>query len=418
MAEWRSANLANIVPSAVLDVVSSVRDLLGYVTTILDVIKSILGTIKGIAGLAFDFLNVLRDQLIGIKNDFLFTGMYSCNMIDYPVRQLTRVDPTNYGPDFDFTKAAFGGHNFKTSFLSDFTASFLDMYDSNRPVFSNDCSMLLLVAGAASLDALPINPSGDIWAMFSGLGPTSSNALKRINKFRTMFMFHLIRSYADQQSPKTAQAYFKRTASAFKLYNRLSDDEAAGISSIPFDPITGQYYLLHATKKDKDGYYVLDSSLLNWTKDVEPFLTEVELTAAHSNYPDWNRLSLKDINSGLVELIDAVFDPIIDLFVVAPGGILQQISKLVDAIQKKIDYLEGIIDVMDSILERIDEILRTTGISALFVNTSGGTNDLRLKTLNATNLPFTAKGYFSGIAFLVGGTPVTIFNNTLGLIAA
>lgn len=402
MAQWVSANLKMLLPPGTQEILDTIDTILTIVKTPLDLIIAILDTAKNLvlAFSLFDFIAALRSMIEDFKNKILGSGFFVCLMWDYPVRQLTGgvQTHTNSGPDNTFGFLALEGHEFKESFLKDLLASFSDDKDPYRPVFTGSCAMLVLVRAGSTPEMVGIHAgednSGDAWG---GLGASIGEAAKSVRTIRMRAALAILKEAAQAQSSDKVSVRVERAEAAIQRFSFMSDDEIDAIA-IPDDETTGDMY-----------YDNVDPTKLDWEEDCVPVLESIEGQFTPSAYPDWSRITLRDINPELVHIVDYVFDPIIDLL--QSGFTLKQkIIDLIDAIKSKVEYLENLIESIQTILEEIDRLLSATGFHALYVTSSKGISDLRYQAEHATGPSIEGPFFYAGMALLAGSDAKVIFD--------
>lgn len=406
MASWGSANLANLLPADVDSLLDSTRDLLETVRTPLELISDVLEVVKTIfASLRiFDFVGALADSIESLKSSFLVSGLYVCDMWNYPYKQLTSV--ADYGPDQTYDKLNFDGHEFRTSFLADLLASFDDSYDTNRPMFSRDVAALILVKADPVIENLGLSAEeNNIADAFPGMAQSIGSAVRNIKLTRFKAMLGKFKAAAELQPRDKVSVRVERIVDAFNTVNQL-DDQTLSLLPVPED-------------YDNESFFFENKpySNLNWDTDIRPILESIEDTVSNSVYPDWNRASLQDIYPGLKEIVDQVFDPVIELLR-SGSGMQGQIITFIESIKSKVEELETIIDKIDDIIDQIERLINITGFHALYVQSSSGITDLKAKISAATNIPFTGKSFYAGMAILAGSDSITAFNALFSLVVS
>jgi hypothetical protein len=397
-AEWKTASMANFLPAGTTDIITTMQALTSTVTTLLDAVTAALNVAKTF-NLAFsltDFLGLLAQTVEDFKNDFLATGLYVCNMWDYPIKQLQ--DGLGYGPTNTYGVLNLNGHDFTSSFAADLANSFTDTSDTDRPRFTTNCAMLVLVVGAQRLDDLNITvEEGSISRLLRGFGTQVNSAAKYLWYIRFRTAWYKMKQAAQNQSTSVVAARVERVANAFNLFSQMQPSEWDALVT-PFNNLTG------------DSFFENDAIIdLDWDTDILPVIEAVENRFIPLNYPDWSRATLNDVHPDLTLLISAAFDPIIDLLQ-SGSTITSQITALIQAIEAKITYLTELISDIDDILEQIEDMLNATGFHGIFISTSNGVSGLRDQLLNANN-PFTANGFYSGVAIVSGSAGYTTFKN-------
>lgn len=409
-AQWVSANLKMLLPPGTTDILDLIDTMLSIVKAPLDLIVAILDTAKSLvlAFNLFDFIAILRGMVEDFKNKILGSGFFVCMMWDYPVRQLTGgvVQGKDVGPDNTFGVIGLEGHLFKESFLKDLLSSFDDTKDPYRPTFTGSCAMLILVRAASTPEQLGVHSGednvGDAWG---GLGATIGQAGRAVGTIRMRAALATIKEAAQQQSSDYVQIRVERAERAIQMYSFLTDDEVDAIS-YPEDEENGGMYF--------DG---LAPNELDWQADCVPVLESIEGMYSPSVYPDWSRITLRDINPNLVLIVDYVFDPVIDLL--QSGFTLKQkLIDLIDAIKSKVEYLQDIINSIQVILDEIDRLLSATGFHALYVSSSKGIANLKYQVESASGPPIEGPFFYAGMALLAGSDVKVLFDTLFAAVGS
>lgn len=405
MAQWVSANLAALLPSEVDAIFTAIDSLLDVVSIPLQAVSSILNISKELlVSLPIDdWTDIVRGLINDFRNNLLGSGYYILDMWSYPLKQL---EPGEHGPDVVYgNNVRLTGDKFSESFLRDLNASFDDQYDPNVPKFTSDVAMLVIVMAKATIDELFISTEeGNVGYAWRGFKESIEGAARALNELRWRVAWSKIRAAAEKQPSDKVAVRVERVQEAFRLFTYVQRKELDSIP-IPLVSSSGESFFENTDEND-----------LNWTEDIVPILESVEALYEKSSYPDWRRGTLRDVNPTLSEAVDYIFDAVLNLL--EKGSTLKEsIIALIDAIQAKLDRLQELIDRIQDLIDRIDDILNTTGFHALFVQSSNGITGLRQKLLAVENDPFTADGFFAGMAVLVGGIGVTAFNTIFSPIA-
>jgi hypothetical protein len=402
MADWVEANLTDLFP--VDSIVTTLRTVLDVVRAPLLLVKIPLQTAATIL-IALDSIfppfQALIDEIEEFKNDLLSTGLYMLDMWAYPVKQLQR---TSFGPEITVANLELNGQDFSESFLADVISSFDDEADNQRPLFNGDVAMFIIVAGTGSLPNFQISVEEDNYGDgFSGLQDQIGGAGKAIKNVLWRYAWVQMARLANLQqnlegeATSVVQTRVERVKRAERLYSQM-DTEQVDALPVPVNTETGESFFTDSSLE-----------LLSWEDDVLPIIESVEERFLSPTYPDWQNVTMRDIHPQIVEVVDAIFDPVIELLRI-PGNIIKQLLKIVAAIQEKIDQLEKLIDEIDRILEEVEQFLKMAGFAAIFVNSTEGTEGLKQKLLAAGNVPFEeGPGFFSGMALLAGGPPLSAF---------
>jgi hypothetical protein len=400
---WKSATMSAFLPSGTSDILTDISSLLSTVTTVLGVVSSALDTastfLKSLSIL--DLLSTLRTVLEQYKSDLEMSGIYMCSMLDYPIRQLTKQ--TSYGPTADYTSVFKGGTDFSDTFIQDLCDSFKDTNDPNRPKFYTDCAMLVLVAGTGNYGDITLDFNNPFIDIFSGLADNVRGMIGDVKILSHRLDLAATIDLAAKSDITTVADRVKRANRALMMYNSMTKEEKMSVLSV-CDAISGTNYLNN-----------IDSSRRLW-EDALPMLESIEERySAVSEYPDWNKISMRDIVPHVVQIIDLIFDPIIDMF--GKGyDIATQITALINAIKGKITYLTNLTYQIQNIINMLDDLINATGFYAIFIDSQNGTSELITKLANASNIPFD-KGFFTGFAILAGGPAYTPFKTMFSLIA-
>jgi len=405
MAKWVSANMSGFLPPGTNEIISAIEALLPLVKVPLETVATVLNASKAllVSANSFDYLGTLVSLIDNYKNSFLTSGIYVCHMWDYPIRQLKQssvagIPSSNsrFGPNQTIDNINLRGNVFEESFLADFDGSFDDYRDPDAPRFNNDVAMLLLVTSAPSIDLLGANTQEDSLAdAFAGFQETVGAAAKQIRRIRATAMLAKLKLTAQNQPANKVSVRVDRIELAIHSLGSLSDDDLASI----------------AFPQDQTGSFFEDKSFdtIDWKSEVLPVIQSIESKYFPRTYPDWGRITLGNINPSLTQLVDSVFDPVLDLF--KSGNNMQDsIVLLIDSINQKIKALEDIIEQTSVIQEEIDRLLRVTGYHAIYITTSKGTNDLRKQLREATNVPFSGNNFYSGMALVAGSDTKVVFD--------
>lgn len=396
MAQWVSANLANLLPGSVDTIFTSVRALTTTVSVPLEAVQAIMNTSKLVlASLpSLDFISIVRDLVEDFKDDLIGSGYYVLDMWDYPVKQL---QPTTYGYDQTYSNLQTSGHFFSESFQQDLIASFDDAHDVSRPQFTSSVAMLVIVVARGTLDDLGVDTEEDnIGEAWKGFETAIHGTSRIIEELRWKNSFGFIRQVAENQTPDNVATRVTRAQRAFKLMSYMTREELDLLPK-PMNPETGEAFFEGMATTDVD-----------WEEDIVPILEAVENTFESYEYPDWQSGTLADVYPELDDLVNTIFDPIIELLE-SGGTIVQSIIDLIDAISAKLSELQRIIDDIDIFLEQIEDLLNATGFHAVFLTSSNGVEGLKSELENASNFPFTGKGFYAGMSILVGSDAVTPF---------
>ena len=410
MAQWASANLRMLLPSGATAILDAIEAILPVVQTPLDVVSSILDTAKNtvIAFNLFDFLGIIRGMIEDFKNSILGTGFYSCTMWDYPARQLTGA-LTGYsstGPDNTFGAINLYGNRFEDSFLADLNNSFDDTMDPFRPQFVGSCAMIVLVRSAATPEMLGLSVEEDnVSDAWMGMGSIIKSSSRCIRTARMRKMLSVMKEAAQLQPLDKVDIRVQRVEQAIQSFNSMSVDEMDAVIYHENEE-TGDLYCDNATPSE-----------LSWKDDILPIIESIEAQRTTSSYPDWGQIAIRDIIPNLTEIVNYIFDPVLDLL--QSGTTLKQVLiDLIDAIKSKVETLQNIIDSIDIVLEEIDRLLSATGYHAIYVSSNDGVSGLRSKLMSATNIPFEGEAFYCGMAIVAGSDSKAVFDTIFSTVAS
>jgi hypothetical protein len=396
MSSWKSANLGAVLPSQLTGMVSPATDAVDAILEALSIVNTGLGLAKNFLSNfgGFDFVAQLAVLVQNFKNDFQRSGIYYLGVWDAGLDDMIfdGVQDALVGAHPDDVYAAkltqyfqaryIGGAtnvtalsttasispnqgNSWTKFIQRITNSFTDPGDLQRPVFTDSCAAVILVAGAPSL------------AEFTTI----------ITQVRKLF-------------PSTTELD--------NIAGSLLRASLQGVGPLWAYP------------------EVWPASLLNDPKLVPPHRAKTLLTP-NSTPPDWRTFRFSDIDflSGMFELVNNVLTAITALLKTGANSKTSLLA-LVNAISTKVQKLQALVAQIDSLLQNINDILGATGIYALYVSTGSGTTDLvnQIKQADASQVPFSVKtttgtqqdAFLTGICLLAGGPEVPAFEKFFSLI--
>lgn len=379
MTSWKSADVSAFIPPELSSLISLAQSTTAYVAATLEALQAVISTIPTLPISGFDFASVLILAVEKFKADFLGTGFYACNMWDYPLRQLAR--------------SGSGGELF-SEFEFDLRSSFTDPADPNVPPFSSDAAMIILVAGAPGLPAITSVMEG-LAAAFSWWGELQG-AYEEVRRRNSVASIEEIEAKIKSGEIKVNVHPSVQTQTLLQIVKLkiaallLTPDEVAD----KIDPVPS----------------VTDSlkEILSWIEDAN------EKTSP-SEYPDWQEISLRIIVPPLPDIVDQVFEPLIDALR-SGRDIVKTLEEFIAALELKINQLDSTIDRINSYLAMLDGLISATGIYALYVTTDNGVDGLRHEISTATDRPFEDVGtaFFSGVAIVAGGPSLTPFKNLFG----
>jgi hypothetical protein len=287
--------------------------------------------------------------------------------------------------------------------------SFEDEKDTNRPQFSGPVAMMVVVTGKGTIDDLNVMPEEDnLSDAWKGFAASIENAGRALQEKRWKASFETIRTVAEAQLENKVSVRVQRAQRAFTLLGHMTRDEL-DVIPIPMDPGTGKSFF-----EDVDTIDI--QSAIDWQDDVVPILEAIETNFDAREYPDWERATLYEVYPDLATILDTIFDAVIDLFQKGTT-IYQAVIDLIDAIQNKLDELDRLIEQIDEMVEQLEAFLNATGMHVLFLTSNDGVEDLQTQIENATDLPFSGRGFYAGMAVLVGGPKVDAFKTLFSPIA-
>jgi hypothetical protein len=400
VAQWVSANLAKLLPPGTQEILDTIETLIDVVKVPLDLVASILDTAKSLLVVfdLLDFLALLRGLIEDFKNSLLVSGLFVCDMWDYPVRQLTgSIGTPATGPDATFENINLDGHEFASSFLSDLDRSFDDVNDPERPQFKGSVGMLVILRAGVTPEAMGLTTEeGNIGDTFGGLSESIGAAARGVREVRYRAMLGKFKQVARRQPLEKVSVRVERVDEVVKLLGQISPEDLDTVG-IPEDESTGAVYFDDKTIEQ-----------MSWESDVAPVLESIEQRFENSVYPDWNTIGLRDLHPDLVAMVDELFDPILDLLQ-SGSTIKQAIIDFINGIKIKLEALQNLIDSIEQILEAIERLINATGFHALYVSSGQGVNALRTNLRNATDFPVEGKAFYAGMAILAGSDAFAAF---------
>lgn len=406
--QWVSLTMANLLPSEVQTIMTAIQALTSVVKTPLDAVSSILGTAKAflVSLPALDFISALKSLVESFKNNLVGSGFYLCDMWDYPTKQIQPPD-SRFGPETTYGSWRLEGGDFSSTFLADLADSFDDENDPNRPQFTGSVAMIVIVIARGSLDDVGVQSrDGDLGEVWRGLASGIASAGRAVDEARWRGAWALMRQTAEAQSSDKVAVRVTRVQRAFRMFTRMTREELDSMP-VPMNPETGESF-----------FEGMDTSSLSWDNDILPIVEAVENQIEPAEYPDWNRATLYEVFPELEQIIDLLFDAVLDLLQ-SGSTIKEAIIALIDAIQAKLDQLEEYIDMIDAIIDDIQNILDMTGFHGIYLTTNNGVSSIKSQLLSSTSYPFTGKGFYAGMAILAGGSAnvtalSTIFSSIAG----
>ncbi len=381
MTAWKSADMAAMVPSAIVDLADSAASVSSATATLLEVIKTGIILSRPLIGfLAFDFASVLIAAVDAFKEDFLGTGFYACSMWDYPVRQYYRT--------------GIRGETFSESFEADLVKSLSDPLDPNVPTFSSDTAMLVLVGGTAGsiydlLSTIGVVATG--FPSWSEISATFDAVTRFQYKDAVSSAIDDLKSGATEYSGRVAE----QTSKVFEL-KRARQQANELISDLT--------------------YLGSISNPLPTIKDINDYIDAVNSTVGASAYPDWESISLKKIIPPLPGLVDEALDPL-TAALQAGSGIMEAIDGFIEVLDYKITQLQVLVDKIDEFLSEFEGIISIGSLYSLYITSSNGMVGLAQELATVTNQPFGEDtGFYTGVALVAGGPGLTPFSNLFGAV--
>ena len=406
-ARWVDVNFEKMLPPGTLDIINTVQGLLAVVQTPLEILSTTLEAAKTflLTFPAFNFLGILADVVKDFKASLLGSGFFICEMWDFPIKQLKPVDEYGYetnGPDAIAGQYSYAGtefSHFKTTLIN----SMYDLRDPNRPQYRDACALAVMVVAVGSLDKLPIGLyDGNIaQGIFSGMSSNVKGASYELHRTRYRGAFLRMRLAAESYPPGYAARRVERVEKALRAYNAF-DNSAIDAIPIPFNAETGDQF-----------FESTDPTSLDWDNDIAPVLEIIEDLRTNASYPDWKSMVLSDLYPPIVDIINTVFDPVIEMLEIA-DDFKKAIIALIDGMKRMIQQLAAIINEIDKILEQIENFFKLTGFYGVFITSATGIPGLVEGLNKATNPPLPgAKGFFSGFAMVAGSDILYPFKTLL-----
>lgn len=378
MANWQSANVSAFLPESLSTLVDTASTTASTVSGVLNAIGIAIEAISSILiGLpSFDFAGALILAVNQFKEDFLGTGFYACNMWDYPLQQ--------------FYKSGVSGESFVDSFEADLVGSFDDPGDPNVPSFNGSTAALVLVGGV------------------SGLGPVA----ELVNQFANAFSWWTeIRECALQLSRVVKESEVLDALAAVKD-GRITNDEHPSRRTLLVQQLQNS---LDQMRRDLSEEVVdeLDTPTSSSSLgEIENFINAVSTLNTPSVYPDWQQISLRTIAPPLVDVVDQVFEPLIQALQTG-RNIVAALESFITALDEKISALESVVANIELYLSQLEALLSATGLYALYVSSDSGMTGLASEINGASNKPFAGldSGFYSGVTIVAGGANLAPFNN-------
>lgn len=385
MAQWKNANLGSILPSAFTGLIQTASTVVSTVGGILTTLRAVLQTAKTFL-VAFPIFNpagLLQTLVDQIKASILNTGFYALMMWDYPLKQY-------YSSVSATTNTGLNGGSFENTFQQDVLRAFTDGADPGRPIFpaGSQCAMVVLVGGVPGLggvsQAVAVIKDSFFWwtelqAAYAAIQKLEKQTAARLTELKIQLgEVKLLPATAPRWQHTRALMEYKRARRDMEL---LTAEE---LLAAP-DPGT------------------TPESISAWTLYIRGKIQ-------NSSYPDWQRITLQDIIPPLPGLLNFVFDPLLALLQQG-RDIVAAITAMIDLLTAKVDQLNQLIADIETYLDQIEGLISATGLYALFIETSDGTDGLMNELRQATNKPFAGltNGFYFGVVMVAGGPTLAPF---------
>jgi len=379
---WKPANLSAVIPSDLGVIIDTTQTVVGTVAIVLDTLSSAISAIKAflIAFPVFDWASLLIRLVEEFRTNFLATGFYMCNMWDYPMRMY-------YMPSDD---------TFETSFEADLIASMTDSADPNRPQFTGEVAMLVMILGAPGLPdmSLLLKMAKDAFSWWKELQFAYESVTRTYGEESIVALEIAVKNgeilISDNPSEQTQQVLtIERSLQQCRDFIESGDFINTIIPAIPSLPTTPEY--------------------------LKQFLNVVSENSKMSAYPSWQAASLRIILPPLVDVVDQALEPVIDMLR-AGKNVVDTVTDLIDALDSKVQQLQRLLESIDTYIQLLDNLIAATGFYAIFVTAPDGIDGLTRELRAATNKPFAdlEHGVFSGFSLVAGGPGVTAFKNLFG----
>ncbi len=373
MADWQSADMSELVPSELAELVSSASDISDKIVTTLELVKGWVLLAGGNVSYVHDFASVLTELVKKFRTDFLGTGFYACNMWDYPLKQ--------------YYRSGSSGEIFSQSFLSDLSSSLTDAHDPNVPTFEGNVAMLVIVGTATGLDQIvpTIKIARDAFFNWKELSAITDSLVIKTKQLGINDYISRLQSGEIKSSERVAV----QSSKVQQLERVLRD-------------------VVYMTLDAVEAITIVPNPTL---KDVEDLITYVNTNVASSTYPDWESVTLRKILPPVVDIVDVVLEPLIGTLQ-SGTDTLKAIQELIALVEIKIAQLQAINARMATYLSQFVNLISMTGLYTLWVTSSTGVVPLASSLLDATSTPFgTSNGFYYGVTLLAGGAGLAPFEN-------
>jgi len=471
MAEWKSANLGNLLPSAVTDAITDASDAFA-------VLSPILGTIRDGLDLAKTFLiglpvadigSALAQALEDFFNDFRAAGVYYLPVIDFGLEDLVAFNlnfeettpdglflpagatfqPNITTYDKDRLRKAFKqyfGNRYllgpETNALERFKAriisSFTDIGDDQRPQFTGDVAGVVVLVGAPSLAEFI-----DVAVQLVDLWPNNRELARWENRLREVFRKGMP-STLDQGRSVVTQELDGDNGSGYTLnYGRSIEPGSIEVrqlslleertdqvrdflgidtfSRLAVDDLNGGF-------RRRGGWFVnggtIDyeaGTISGLSFDIfDPGRLVVQFTPdfEFSSPPDWTTLNLDKLFPFVFEAMENYLLPIVQALR-AGANSQDAMVALIDGLDDKLSRLQELIDESQRIVSLLNVMLGATGIYTVYVSSASGIDGWVTEFQNALNEPpfdqFDA--FVGGTVFLAGGPSLAPFDNFFSALA-
>ncbi len=370
--------MGGFLPSELTTLISLIESTTGPIATALTAFKAFI--IEPPVGIPSpDIASALIEAVENFRDDFLGAGFYALDVWEYPLKQYYRTGIT--------------GEQFNLSFEQDVIASFTDVNDPNVPPFSSDAAMLVLVGGLPGLSDV----ASSLTSFAAGF-PSWKSVSEAADKVAALSWKSEIDSVVGSIKDGTIE-FGGRVADQTK---KLLDVKQMG-----FDALN------NLTPSELAAISVTN---ITTAEDVNNLVAAVQARVASSTYPDWQSITLSKLVPPLPDLVNQVFDPLIE-GLKKGRGILEVIQAIIETLTYKIDQLDAVIIRIDTYLDQLEILVGLTGLYSLYIETDEGIGGLALALEEATNPPFGSEdAFYFGTVLVAGGPSLQPFKNLFGSI--
>lgn len=417
MANWKSANLGDVLPDSVESTLNSAKEGGEFLSGVLDVVQTGLNIAKEfLLGLSvFDALSIMADAIEAFKADLKNAGVYYLPVWDNGIEQLLMF-----------------GHEGEVKGTLQAASDFDDQSYKERVenYFLNRYGIGIDEAYAA--DDTPVGKLFAAGELVGGQTPTLGAS------FDT-FVNKIIRSFDDPGDVETLKWYdpsdqqwhfevspkrpvFSNSAEVVGIVLMAGAPSGAElIQSLQqvvklFNSMTELTNLLNGLRAlTSEGMECL--SLPDSWKILTGEMTcaEASIGGVNSTYPDWQNFHMSKIPfvRPILEMVDRVLDPSIALLK-AGGNSKDAMVALIQAIQGKLAALQQIIDQITQVLGLLGTMLTATGFYVVYIRSREGTNGWKtlLRKADKSAVPFATNNidtFVMGATLLAGGPGIRPF---------